>query len=84
MTNYLEYHSIPIHCYACQAPHGDVHMHIMWSNQYGACVRLFCKCCGSVYDVTYVKTLRAKKCGFTVPHSRKGHCAEKRIPAGSI
>ena len=42
----------------------DIQMMYMWANQYGACIRLWCWCCGATHDVTVKKNeegYKAKK-----------------------
>lgn len=59
----IEYEGIKIKCPECgevQMGQGykktglfDLQMHIRYSNQHGACVRLFCKTCKAVHDITH-------------------------------
>lgn len=53
MTSYLSYNGIPCECGACCAKVSDVHIHILWSNGYGASIRVFCYLCGAWTDWKY-------------------------------
>lgn len=60
--SYIEYNGIPCKCAECYAKvsEGNAHMHVLWANQHGAKIRIFCDMCGDWSD--WVKTSKSGLC----------------------
>ena len=54
MTTYRLYDGIPVACGHCGKDFKRVEMVILWANQHGVSIRIFCKACGGVTDRTRV------------------------------
>jgi uncharacterized Zn finger protein len=60
MVSFTQWNGMKIECAHCGADYSHVHMHILWANQNGGGVRLFCQSCGHVTD------MNTGKDGYTV------------------
>lgn len=72
MSGFTSYDGIPCECPACGAKVADynAHMTILWRNQHGAAIRIFCNVCGQWTDrsITLLNGLADRVVDHSIPH----------------
>jgi len=61
MTYWIKYGGMSISCINCRANHTNCTFHILWTNQYGASIRVFCHKCGAMSDRTLIRGKKMKR-----------------------